>query len=115
MISYVVLYLVTFICLYVIYYLFVVRRKKTSDKIKNSLEVKYLISKYKIDIERINLKKLSNKIALCNSFIISTTFMVVLLVKHFILQMLLGFVVFFPLIIICYHILGKKLKKEEGK
>ena len=50
MIKYIVLYLTTFICLYVIYYLFVVRRKKTNDRIKNSLEVRYLISKYKIKI-----------------------------------------------------------------
>lgn len=111
----VITYFAVFIIVYLIYLLFVVKRKKANEKLKKSLEVRFLINRYQIDIENINIKSLSNKIALCNSFIIATTFIIVLFVKHFILKMLLGFVVLFPLILISYHILAKSLLKKEGK
>lgn len=113
--EYIVTYFITFIIVYLIYLLFVVKRKKAIKKLKNSLEVRFLINRYHIDIDKINMKSLANKIAICNSFIISTTFIVILFVKNFILKMLLGFVVFFPLILISYHILAKSLLKKEGK
>lgn len=113
--EYIITYCVVFIIVYLIYLLFVVKRKKSTEKLKKSLEVRFLINRYHIDIDNINIRSLSNKIALCNSFIISTTFMIVLFIKPFILKMLLGFVVLFPLILISYHILAKLLLKKEGK
>ncbi len=113
--EYIITYCIVFIIVYLIYLLFVVKRKKSIEKLKNSLEVRFLINRYHIDIDNMNIRSLSNKIALCNSFIISTTFIIVLFVKHFILKMLLGFVILFPLILISYHILAKSLLKKEGK
>lgn len=113
--EYIITYCVVFIIVYLIYLLFVVKRKKSIEKLKKSLEVRFLINRYHIDINNINIRSLSNKIALCNSFIISTTFIIVLFIKPFILKMLLGFVVLFPLILISYHILAKLLLKKEGK
>lgn len=113
--EYIITYFVVFIIVYLIYLLFVVKRKKSIEKLKKSLEVRFLINRYHIDIDNINIRSLSNKIALCNSFIISTTFIIVLFIEHFILKMLLGFIVLFPLILISYHILAKSLLKKEGK
>lgn len=113
--EYIITYVVAFIIVYLVYLLFVVNRKKVSQKLKKSLEVRFLINRYHIDIENIDIRKLANKIALCNSFIISTTFIIVLFVKNFILKMLLGFAVLFPIILISYHILAKSLLKKEGK
>lgn len=111
----VITYFAVFIIVYLIYLLFVVKRKKSIDKLKNSLEVRFLISRYHINIDNVNIRSLSNKIALCNSFIISTTFIIVLFIKPFILKMVLGFMILFPLILISYHILAKFLLKKEGK
>lgn len=113
--EYIITYIITFLAVYIIYFLLVVKRKKAVEKLKKSLEVRYLINRYHIDIDNVNLHTLSNRIALCNSFIISTTFIIILFVNHFILKMLLGFVTLFPLILIVYHFLAKSLVKKEGK
>ena len=113
--KFVISYCITFVIVYLIYFLFVVKRKKSIEKLKNSLEVRYLVNKYHINIEKIDLHKLAKQIALCNSLIISITFMIVLLVKNYFLKMLVAFVVLFPLILISYHILAKILLKKEGK
>ncbi len=113
--KYLITYIITFIFIYIIYFLFVVKRKKASEKLKKSLEVRYLINRYHINIETIDLRMLSNRIALCNSVIISTTFIIVLFIDKFILKMLFGFVALFPLILIGYHLLAKSLVKKEGK
>lgn len=113
--EYLITYIITFIAVYIIYFLFVVKRKKVADKLKKSLEVRYLINRYHINIDNINPRTLSNRIALCNSFIISTTFIIILFVDNFILKMLLGFLTLFPLILIGYHLLAKSLIKKEGK
>lgn len=113
--EYIITYIITFVVIYIIYFLFVVKRKKATEKLKKSLEVRYLINRYHIDIDDINLRTLANRIALCNSFIIATTFIIILFVKNFILKMLLGFVVLFPIILIGYHFLAKSLIKKEGK
>ncbi len=113
--DYVISFLLTFIVVYLVYFIFVVKRKKSKEKLKNSLEVRYLINRYHIDIEKINQKQLANRIAICNSLIISIVFLVILFIKNFMLQMLVGFVVLFPVILIIYHILAKSLLKKEGK
>lgn len=113
--DYIVFFVISFLLVYFIYFVFVIRRKKALKKLKTSLEVRYLTLRYKIDIEKMDLKYLAKKIALCNTFIVTIAFMIILFVKNFILKMLVGFVVLFPLILIGYYILGKVLKKKEGK
>ena len=113
--KFVITFLITFVTVFLVYFLFMIKRKKAILKLKNSLEVRYLVSKYKIDIEKMDLKSLAYRIALCNTFIISITFMIILFIKVFILKMIVGFIALFPLILIGYHILGTSLKKKEGK
>lgn len=113
--KYVITYLITFCVIYLLYFLLVVNRKKAINKFKNSMEVKYLMNKYSINIDKVNIKKLANMVALSNSFIITTVFIVIIFIDNFILKMLVAFVILFPLIIIIYWLLGKILKKEEGK
>ena len=108
-------YIIAFLLIYLIYFLFVVSRKRTTEKLKNSIEVRYLINRYNIELDKIDMKKLSNRIAISNSFIMATVFIIILFVKNFILKMLLGFVSLIPFILLVYHILAKSLKKKEGE
>ena len=82
-------YIIAFLLIYLIYFLFVVSRKRTTEKLKNSIEVRYLINRYNIELDKIDMKKLSNRIAISNSFIMATVFIIILFVKNFILKMLL--------------------------
>ncbi len=112
--NYVINFLLSFVVVYLVYFIFVISRKKIINKIKTSLEARLLITKYKVDVDKINSKELASKIALCNSLIVSLVYLVTLFINNFILSMLVGFVIFLILIFVVYKLLGKNLKKKEG-
>ena len=103
----IILCLLTFIFVFLIYYLFVIRRKKYLDKYMNGKEIYYLKKVYNVKINDKNKKRIALSVAFVNSFIIAVATSILLFVKNFILQLLLGFVVVIVLILLCYHIIGK--------
>ena len=110
-----ILFLGTFIFVYLVYLVLIILRKKKMDKYKKSTEVRYLENKYKLDIKKLNLKKLSHILDLANAFIIAITILVISFVDDLILKLMVGFIVLFPMILIIYHIIGKSLQKKYGK
>lgn len=120
MISYLVFYLVAFILVYLIYELFVIRKENALNKMKKSKDVLILSRLSKLDVEKVNFKKLVRLLALTNAFLISTMSTLVLLLNKVITNIYLwiiigsigALVVLIPLIMICYKFIGKKIKKE---
>ncbi len=106
------IFLTTFVFVFLIYYLFVIRRKKYLDKFINGKEVFYLKKVYKLKIKEEDNKKIAILIALTNSFIIALTIFVVSFIKNFFIQMLVGFALVMVLIIVSYYVIGKILKKN---
>ena len=74
----VVLMLIAFIIVYSIYLILIVFNKKGRKKIKTGIEAKFLKKVYKIDLNKINDKKIANSIALNNSIIIAFVFQAIL-------------------------------------
>ena len=108
-------FLIVFIIIYGFYFLFIICRKKKLEKFKMGVEVQFLVKKFKLSLNKINIKLLANLIALSNAFIISTTFTVVELFENIIIKLMIAFVTLMILILIIYSILGKTLKKKEGR
>lgn len=102
----------TFIIVFLIYYLFVIRRKKYLDKFINGKEIGYLKKVYKIKLKDEDNRKIALLIALTNSFIISLVVSIVCFLNNILLQLLLGFVLVIGLILLCYHIIGKIYEKK---
>lgn len=96
------------------YFLFVRKNKKLKEK-EMPLELIYLSAIYGIDPQKINFRRFQYTYSLLNSFIITTTYMlVVYLVKYMLLKVIIGIVLLILLIIICYGLLGRYyLYKEE--
>ncbi len=107
--------LITFVIVYLIYLFLIIIRKKKKNKYKNSTEIKYLTTKYNIDINKVNLTVLYNISALSNAFIISITVFVIGFVNELMLKLMVGFIVLFPTILLVYHIIGTNLQKKYGK
>ena len=104
----------TFLVIYLFYlFSYVIGKKKKYNKNKVPIELSYLIRKYRLDIRKINYKKIMNEIGLISSFDIAftATFMFVF-VKNIYLSIILGMVVIFPLIIITFNILGSIYRKK---
>ena len=102
-----ILFGLTYLFVFIIYQIFVIspakKRKKKNNKDKEIIEVKYLISRYKIDLDKISYNQLIQICALVSSFDISIAVGVMTLFNNFLLQMLLGFTTIFILIFISYH------------
>lgn len=114
-----ILFLVIFIIVYLFYLIFVISRKKSLNKWKNGKELTFLKYRYKLNYDKINMKKLGHIIGLSNALIMAAVVTLISLFKNFLIQMLVGFITLIPLILIVYHIIGrhyqKKIKQEKNK
>ncbi len=111
------LFLLTFLLLYLIYQFFIiipiVRRGKTRKKNnKELLEVVYLKSKYSLDFDKISYSRLLQICAIVSSFDISVTVSIVSAIDNFILKILIGIISISIFIVISYHLVYLFYKKK---
>lgn len=106
---------IIFILIFLLNYFLFVRKNKKLKKDEMPLELIYLSSIYHIDIKKINFRRFQYIYSLINSFIITTTYILVIyLLKNMILRIIIGIIIMILLIIICYGLLGRYyLYKEE--
>ena len=109
-----ILYLGVFILVYLFYIVFVLCRKNVLKKFSDGKEISYLKYKYKVKVTDKNLKSISNKIFLANSFILSTTVYVVCLFKNIFIEILVGIPTLLVLILVIYHLIGTYYKNKQG-
>ena len=107
-----ILFIMTFLLIYIIYELFLVRKAKKDKRRKKPVEVNYLIGKYNLDINKLNYKRLLNIISVVSAFDISLVVTIVSLLDSFYLQLLIGFVLIMLLILVSYDIVGRIYKKK---
>lgn len=105
-------FIISFLIVYLFYLFTVILQTKRYDKFKKSNQVMYFVKKYKIDVNKLNMKKFTNILGLTNSLIISIAFTATYLVDNLILQLLIGLIILIPLIFIFYSIIGNYLKRE---
>ena len=113
--EYLVWFLISFIIIYLFYFVTVILQKKKYEKFKSSNQVLYFVKKYKIDVKKLNISKFVKIISFTNSLIIAITFTIATITDNFILILLIGFITLLPLMLLSYHIIGLYLKKEENK
>ena len=105
-------FIISFLIVYLFYLFTVILQTKRYDKFKKSNQVMYFVKKYKIDVNKLNMKKFTNILGLANSLIISIAFTATYLVDNLILQLLIGLIILIPLIFIIYSLIGNYLKRE---
>ena len=105
-------FIISFLIVYLFYLFTVILQTKKYDKFKKSNQVMYFVKKYKIDVNKLNMKKFTNILGLTNSLIISIAFTATYLVDNLILQLLIGLIILIPLIFIFYSIIGNYLKRK---
>ena len=116
------LWLGMFVLIYLFYELFVIRKEKVLENMKEGKELSLLSKKYKLDYSKINMKELVRLIALSNAFIISTVVTLVCLLQNWISNFLLwiiavlvvGLLLLIPSILIIYTRIGRYYQKKHG-
>jgi len=107
--------IIIFVAVFLFNYIFFVRKNKKLKKDEMPLELIYLSNLYGIDPKKLKYRKFQYTYSLINSFIITTTYLIVIyLIKTMLMKVIIGIVLLVLLIIICYGLLGRYyLYKEE--
>ena len=116
--SFIIDFLVMFFIVYLIYMLFINKRKSDFALLNNNDQIKLFVDRYKLNIDKINYKYLVTIISLINSFILSLTCAIILRIDNILLSICVCFIIMFSLIFILFEIAGryfKKLEKKVGK
>ena len=111
-----VLFVISFIVVFILYQVFVIRkakRKKNSKKeAKEPFEVTYLVSKYNLDINKVNYNRLLTVVALVSSFDIALVVFIITLFDNFLLEIVVGFISTLIIIFVSYHLVYLVYKKK---
>lgn len=109
------------IALFILYYLitlfiyevFVVRKAKKNKVVdKMPVEVKFLVSRYGLDMEKVNYNQLLQIIALVSSFDIALVVSAITLIENFIISIVVAVILVVLTIFISYHFVGNFYKKK---
>ena len=117
----IILFIMSFVFIFVIYQISIVNpakrrvldKKKKNDKEKKELvEIKYLVKRYKLDLDKVSYNQLLQIVALVSSFDISLVVSIIMLFDNFIMEIVVGFFFFFLIIMISYHLVYLFYKKK---
>lgn len=107
-----VLFMMTFIFLFLIYQIFVVRKARRRNSAKKPMEIRYLESRYKIDLKLVDYKKLLLVISIVSSFDIALLVSIVMMIHNYILEIAVALFLIIPLILFSYHLIGSYYVKK---
>lgn len=107
-----ILFLIAFIIVFLLYRIIIVRRAKSKKKPKEPLEVTYLVNKYKLDLEKVSYKRLLNVISIVSALDIALVVSIIVLLKSFVLEMIVGFISTLVIILASYHLVYLVYKKK---
>ena len=107
----IILTVLSFILVLIVYEIFIVNKAKKNRE-KLPVEIKYIIKKYKIDLDKINYNQLLQVMALVSSFDIALIAFVMSLIPNFGIELLVGILLFVPVIIFSYSLIGKRYRKK---
>ena len=115
-------FIICYILTFLLYLIFVILprfrylKKKKNNKVKKErkepVEVRYLVTRYRLNLDKVDYKKLLMIISLVSSLDISIAVSVSLLVDAYLLQLAVAFLLLVPLIFISYHFIYKYYLKK---
>lgn len=103
-------FITTYLIVLFIYELFLIVPAK--KKKKELVEIKYLVSKYGLDMEKVNYNQLLQIVALASSFDISLIVTIDFVLTSWLLQILCSLLLVLPIFIITYYFIFRFYKKK---
>ncbi len=85
--------------------------KKKKEK-KELAEIRYLVSKYNLDMKKVNYNQLLQIVALTSSFDITIIVTIVALVDNYLLSLLMCMLLVIPVVMVSYWLVFKFYKKR---
>ena len=111
-----VLFIMSFVAILIAYELLIVNRAKKHEKKKKDnkepIEVKFLVTKYKFNLKKLDYHKLLHVCAFVSSFDMALIVTLSMLFENGLIQMLVVLLLVVPVILISYHIVYLFYKKR---
>lgn len=112
----IIIFIISYVVLFVLYLIFFYIKGLKKKSILNSLQVEFLKIRFGFKNKDLDSKKIGIIITLVDPLIISLTGTIVGLPKwHYIIELLIGFVLLIGLIYSFYEIIGRILKRKVDK
>ena len=120
MLQNIILFLLTFITIFLVYEIMFIKEIKKGkiskdDNRKEPVEVRLLKSYYKVDIDELNYSSVLNTIAFISSLDMAIIITVACLVKIGLIQILIALILVIPIIYSSYYLLAKYYKYKINK
>lgn len=106
-------FVLMYLLFYIIYSVFVNKKRKVYSEVKKMDEIKYFIARYQLDMRKTDYLSLLKTMTRVNCFILSFTTVVVTRIDGFMLSILVGFAVIMILIYSLYEIVGRYYQRKE--
>lgn len=113
--NYILIFTLSFIIIYIIYYIVIINRKKGLESFKKGKQLEFFIKTYDLNKKKLDIKKFANSLALTNSLIMALTLTILEIVDNLIIKLSLCVIILTALMLILYKLLGQTYKKKEGK
>ena len=107
-----ILFIITFIFVFVLYQLFLIGPRKKKKAKKELLEIRYLETRYALDVKKISYPQLLQICAIVSSLDISMIVWIIVHIHTLWLMLLVGFIAIFLFILISYHFVYLFYKKK---
>ena len=116
-----ILFLLSFLLVFIIYQIFIVRRakpkksKKKDKRVKEPkepIEVTYLVNRYGLDLKKVDYNKLLFVISIVSSIDIALVVTIIMFLKIFVLEIIVGFISTIGIILLSYHLVYLVYKKK---
>ena len=116
-----ILFLLSFLLVFILYQIFIVKRakrKKTKKKDKRvkepkePIEVTYLVNRYGLDLKKVDYNKLLFVISMVSSIDIALVVTIIMLLKIFVLEIVVGFISTIGIILLSYKLVYLVYKKK---
>ena len=106
-------FILVFLIVYFIDYLVFVKKIKKFDRKKVTVNVKYLMFKYNLDVVKLGYKRLCKNLLYVDSFIVSILFVTTRFIDNIYIRLLTAFILIFPLFAGVYHLVAIYYIKES--
>lgn len=104
--------LLAFITIQLFYRLFVIKKDMKYDPNKVGSDLKILLLRYKVDLNKVNYRNLVQVLALVNSLDIALIFFWISFIDKINIECIVGFLLMIPIILISYSIVGNYFKMK---
>ena len=108
-------FIVIFLVLYLMHKIFFRKKLRKYDKKTLPVNVKYMVIKYNIDVQKIGYKKVLNELCMCDSFIVALSFSVTKILNNTYVRILVCFLLTLPMFFITYYLMSKYYKRKSDK